>query len=430
MAVTEIHIIKGKPSPSAALMSALVRRAGHTLRTWVERDDQGRPVKAVATIHRHDDPDFEFRSEWTLARATLAGLPRQNENYGKYTEQMLKARALAEVSRDACKEALLGMGYLPEELGAQVNEDGAYVVTDATVQAGASVREASEAAQETTVVVKASPKKLKDLADTMDAKGVTDKLGYIRALIPDHEFNSAHDLTAAQADQVLNALGRGVNLPAPQDSDEAQNNTVPASAAAGPAPDGEMPAGGEQSPADGDDVVEGDIVDEGPADPKDLREIGILMTELEITQHTGKGSTKLNDEARFAWLSGFLKAKVEGSMKNLNADQAKRANAELKRLQVERAKRRGSLYKQINESFNRLGIPAAEDRFQDLSVILERPVMNADDLMFDEVEAVADLLEQALGTEKPRATWEQMVNAANQVVEAQATQNDEQGGGF
>ncbi|MEU6783437.1 hypothetical protein ABZ912_29940 [Nonomuraea angiospora] len=428
VAVTEIHIIKGKPSPSAALMSALVRRAGHKLRTWVERDDQGRTVKAVATIHRHDDPDFEFRSEWSLARANLAGLPRQNENYGKYTEQMLKARALAEVSRDACKEALLGMGYLPEELGAQVNEDGSYVVTDATVQAGASVREASEAAQETTVVVKASSKKLKDLADLMDAKGVKDKLGYIRALIPDHDFNSAHDLTAAQADQVLNALGRGVNLSA-QDPDEAQNSTTPANGAAGSAPDGEAHASVEQPPAASkEEPVEADIVEDGPADPKDLRELGILMTDLGITANKGRGATAKNDAARFAWLSQFLGVEVEGSTKNLTRDQAQRAVAELKRLQVERAKLRHSLSKQIGESFNRLSI-TGEERFHDLSDLLGRTVVQADDLTHDEVVGVAELLEQALSSEQPRDIWDKMIDAAKAALAAEA-QGEQQSDGF
>ncbi|MEV1167398.1 hypothetical protein [Nonomuraea sp. NPDC049784] len=423
-AITEVHVIKGKPSSSAGLVSALVRKAGHRMRTWVERDDNGRLLKAVSTIVRSDDPDFEFRSEWTIARAQTAGLLKQNENYGKYPEAMLKARSQTEVARDACKEALCGLGYTPEELGAEVNDDGSIVITTATVQAGASVREAAAAAQEVDGVVKASPAKLKALADLLTAKDVQDKLGYIRDLLPDYEFKSAADLTAVQADQVVNAINRGVNLPATQDSDETQNTTT---APAGPAPDGETPSAGVEPPAADQDVVDGDVVEDEPADARDLRDLGILMTELGITPHTGKGSTKLNDEARFAWLSAFLDAKIEGSTKTLTRDQAQRAVAELKRRQVEQAKLRGSLYKQINESFNRLGIPAAEDRFQDLSVILERPVMTADDLTFEQVGAVAQLLEQALSTEQPRATWETIVNAAKQAAE---TQQSEQGGGF
>ncbi|GAB2918261.1 hypothetical protein ACFMQL_20275 [Nonomuraea fastidiosa] len=424
VAATEVHVIKGKVAPSSALMSALVRKAGHRLRVWVERDETGNPIKAVATIVRHDDPEFEFRSEWTVARAQRSGLLRQNENYGKFTEQMLKARAIGEVARDACKEALLGMGYLPEELGAVVNEDGSVVVTDATVEAGTSVRAAAAAAKEATGVVMASNKKLKDLAALMDANGITDKLGYIRDLFPDHEFNSAADLTAAQADQVANAINRRVNLPRQdQDADEAHAQTAPAAAPAEPEAD-DAPT----QPADGDNQpVEGDVVEDEPATKDQLRELGILMTETGITPHTGRGSTKANDQARFAWLSNFLGVPVGGSTKNLNRGQAQAAIEELKRVKVERAKRRAALYRSIDESFTRLGITAAEDRLRDLSDLIGRPIMNPGDLTYDEVEQTAELLEQALETEQPVATWDTMLQAAKQANQAAAA--EQQNGG-
>jgi hypothetical protein len=116
-AITGIHVIEGKPSASAALMSALVRRAGHRLR--VSGDDQ----KAVVEIVRHDDPDFVFRSEWTLERARKAELTGKG-TWKKYPAAMLKARAISECARDACEEALLGMHYTPEELGAEVDAEG------------------------------------------------------------------------------------------------------------------------------------------------------------------------------------------------------------------------------------------------------------------------------------------------------------------
>ncbi|MER7365968.1 hypothetical protein [Nonomuraea wenchangensis] len=424
VAITEIHVIKGKPCPSSAFMSALVRRAGHKLRIKVERDDNGNPVKAVATLIRADDPDFEFVSEWSVARAQRAGLFKQNDNYAKYTEQMLKARAQGEVCRDGAKEALLGLSYLPEELGASMNEDGSYVVTDATVQGSSSVREAAAAAQEVTGVVKATTKQLGDLAKLMDSKGITDKLGYIRDLFPDYEFKSAADLTSAQAAQVANAIGRGENLPPEQEPDGA-----PASEPAAAAPDDEKPAGGEHHPAASkEEPVDADIVEDEPADPKVLRDIGILMTDLGITPHIGTGSKKLNDEARFTWLSNFLGVKVEGSTKNLNYGQAQRVVAELKRLQVERAKLRNSRARQIGESFNRLGIEG-EERFHDLSDLLGRTVMKADDLTHEEIDAVAELLEQALGSEQPRDTWDKMIHAARAALAAE-TQGEQQGGDF
>jgi hypothetical protein len=116
-AITGIHVIEGKPSASAALMSALVRRAGHRLRV------SGNDEKAVVEIVRHDDPDFVFRSEWTISRARQAELTGKKV-WKQYPAAMLKARAISECARDACEEALLGMHYTPEELGAEVDAEG------------------------------------------------------------------------------------------------------------------------------------------------------------------------------------------------------------------------------------------------------------------------------------------------------------------
>lgn len=119
-AITGIHVIEGKPSASAALISALVRRAGHKLRV------RGNDQEAVAQIVRADDPDWTFEARWTMARAEQAGLAKKKV-WREYPAAMLKARAITEVARDACEEALSGMHYTPEELGANVNADGEIV---------------------------------------------------------------------------------------------------------------------------------------------------------------------------------------------------------------------------------------------------------------------------------------------------------------
>lgn len=115
-AISSIHIVDGKPTASAGLMSALVRRAGHRLR--VTGDDS----HAVAEIVRADDPDFTFRAEWTMDRAKAAGLTGKGV-WKSYPAAMLKARAISEVARDACQEALSGVIYTPEELGAAITVD-------------------------------------------------------------------------------------------------------------------------------------------------------------------------------------------------------------------------------------------------------------------------------------------------------------------
>lgn len=109
-AIQGVHVVEGKPTASAQLIGALVRNAGHRLR--VRGDDRN----AVAVIVRRDDPDFEFRAEWTMDRAKAAGLTGKGV-WKQYPAAMLKARAITEVARDACPEVLSGVAYTAEELG-------------------------------------------------------------------------------------------------------------------------------------------------------------------------------------------------------------------------------------------------------------------------------------------------------------------------
>ena len=135
-AITGIHVIDGKPSASAGLISALVRRAGHKLRVGFDVQKQ----MGWAEIVRADDPGYTFRSEWDLDRAVTAelctirdGKPFATDSKGKslpwrkFFPSMTKARAITEVSRDACEEVLFGLHYTPEELGAEVDDGGSVI---------------------------------------------------------------------------------------------------------------------------------------------------------------------------------------------------------------------------------------------------------------------------------------------------------------
>lgn len=144
-AINGINIIDGKATLSPALMSGIVRRAGHKLRVRTTGVLEEGTLKAVATLVRADDPDAPFEAAWTPARAARAGLCtyteeapgrwalRARSNSGKvlpweaYTEAMLKARAIGEVCREGAEDALMGVHYTPEELGATVDADGVMV---------------------------------------------------------------------------------------------------------------------------------------------------------------------------------------------------------------------------------------------------------------------------------------------------------------
>jgi hypothetical protein len=123
-AITGIHVIEGKPTASAGLISALVRRAGHKLRV------KGDNKSATCQIIRSDDPGYTFEVTWTLRKnsdgnpsAEEAGLASKGV-WKNYAASMLKARAITQCARDACEEALYGIHYTPEELGAEVDEEG------------------------------------------------------------------------------------------------------------------------------------------------------------------------------------------------------------------------------------------------------------------------------------------------------------------
>jgi len=119
-AITSIHVIEGKPTASADLIAALIRKAGHKLR--ITGDD----TQCVAVLIRNDDPDFQFRAEWSMKKAQAAGLTGKSV-WKNYPGAMLRSRAITEVARMGAPDALYGVIYTPEELGADVDNEGAPV---------------------------------------------------------------------------------------------------------------------------------------------------------------------------------------------------------------------------------------------------------------------------------------------------------------
>lgn len=107
-AITSVHVINGKPSASADLIGTMVRRAGHRLR--VTGDD----TYAEATLIRNDDPDFEFKARWDIARAKQANL--NTPTWKAYPGAMLRSRAITEVCRAGAPDAMHGIQYSTEEL--------------------------------------------------------------------------------------------------------------------------------------------------------------------------------------------------------------------------------------------------------------------------------------------------------------------------
>lgn len=143
-AITGINVIDGKPSISASLISALVRRAGHRLR--VQATGSGDDAKARCQITRADDPGFTYGATWDMQRARQADLLGKT-NWRRYPMAMLKARAISECARDACPEVLLGLHYTPDELGAE--DDGGEIISDGFPTTGNGMVDQAQLSEET-----------------------------------------------------------------------------------------------------------------------------------------------------------------------------------------------------------------------------------------------------------------------------------------
>lgn len=127
--LTSIAVINGRPSPSADLMSAMVRQQGHKLR--VTGDD----TYSEAVLIRSDDPDFEYKARWDEAKARKAGLWGNKGPWTLYPAAMLRARAISEVVRMGASDVMAGGIYTPEEVGAVVDESGHVVEQPTQYQA-------------------------------------------------------------------------------------------------------------------------------------------------------------------------------------------------------------------------------------------------------------------------------------------------------
>jgi hypothetical protein len=108
-ALRSIHIIDGKATFSAELMVMLARQRGHSIQGEVSEGS------ATVTGKRADNGDTMVVT-WTLAMADRAGLVNK-QNWKKYPEAMLWARAVSQLCRELFADCFAGATYTPEELG-------------------------------------------------------------------------------------------------------------------------------------------------------------------------------------------------------------------------------------------------------------------------------------------------------------------------
>jgi hypothetical protein len=129
--IAHIHAIAGKLTCSAELMLALLARGGIT---WTWTKDGTDHEQATIQFHREgfqpvsgrftmDDARRIETVAWEGGEKKSVKLADQ-DSWKNYPANLLRARAIANGARMIGPDLLTGISYTPEELGADVDEDG------------------------------------------------------------------------------------------------------------------------------------------------------------------------------------------------------------------------------------------------------------------------------------------------------------------
>lgn len=127
LALAKISVINGKPAIDGELMLALIysRVPGAEI-NFLVNDDKRCEIEA-----RRPGGKFS-KFVFTIEDGERAGLLNK-ESWRKYPGDMIKWRAVSKMARSQFADAISGMSHTPEELGAEVDDEGR-VVSEPTVE--------------------------------------------------------------------------------------------------------------------------------------------------------------------------------------------------------------------------------------------------------------------------------------------------------
>ena len=119
-----VNIIQGKPAFSANIMAACVKKSGRYNYRVTEMTDKNCTIEFMEYLGGKWNTSCV--SSFTIEDAKKAG----TKNLDKFPRNMLFARAMSNGVRWYCPDVMSGsVAYTPEELGADVDEDGNIVST-------------------------------------------------------------------------------------------------------------------------------------------------------------------------------------------------------------------------------------------------------------------------------------------------------------
>ena len=133
------HVIEGTASLRPEAMLGLVRRAGHSVTLELVSGTVGGRT-AVARGKRADTGD-EHMANFSEMDAARAGLSKK-KNWEQYLDSMLTWRAVSALCRVLFPDVVLGAGYVPEEIGGDVDSTGTPVEDDPFTDPTLTVAEA------------------------------------------------------------------------------------------------------------------------------------------------------------------------------------------------------------------------------------------------------------------------------------------------
>ena len=120
-----VHLIQGRPTISAGLMASAVKGSGkYDYRIhWEPGNAVNNGETTGCQVEFFQQGQRVGHSTFTLADAERAGLAGKDV-WKQYRRNMLFARALSNGVRWYCPDVFQGSVYTPEELGAEVDEEG------------------------------------------------------------------------------------------------------------------------------------------------------------------------------------------------------------------------------------------------------------------------------------------------------------------